>query len=79
MTKEALLAKIESLPPEKRAEVEDFVEFLAGQPSRDKGQPVGVLQDQFLREIDERRERLRREFGLFDSVAVIRELREDSV
>lgn len=81
MSKEALLEKIESLPAQKQAEVEDFVDFLAekSKPSRAKGQPVGASQDEFLREIDERRERLRREFGLFDSVSAIRELREDSV
>ena len=77
MTKEALLEKIENLPPEKRAEVEDFVDFLTtrrgGTPSRE------AFPRELLDAINADRERLRREHGLFpDSTQAIRELREHS-
>jgi hypothetical protein len=75
MATKSLIDRIEALPPDKKAEVADFVEFLAtrGQPTAPRG-----LSDELLRRIDERRERLRRQYGLYDSVATIRELREDS-
>jgi hypothetical protein len=78
MTKQALLEKIESLPPEKRAEVEDFVDFLA---ARGRETPSRARQEAFPRDLLDKinadREALRREQGLFpDSTEVIRELRE---
>jgi hypothetical protein len=69
-----LFERIEALPPEKRAEVADFVEFLA---TRGQAIATGGVSDEFLRRIDERRERLRGQYGLYDSVATIRELREN--
>ena len=78
MTKEALLEKIESLPPEKRAEVEDFVDFLSGRSGETSAR---IKREAFPRELFDKinadREALRREHGTFpDSVEVIRELRE---
>ena len=70
----SLFERIEALPPEKRAEVADFVEFLA---TRKPAVATAGVSDEFLRRIDERRERLREQYGLYDSVATIRELRED--
>jgi len=69
-----LIDKIEALPPEKKAEVEDFVEFLA---TRQQGAGAVGLSAEFLHRIDERRERLRRKYGLYDSVATIRDLRDN--
>lgn len=69
-----LIEKIEALPPEKVAEVEDFVAFLA---SRDARAAAKTFPDELLKRIDERRERLLRERGLFpDSAKIIRELRD---
>ncbi len=80
MTKEALLEKIESLPEEKLAEVEASVDFLR-ERHRPKPAPsaVGSSPDELRRRVEERAERLRRDCGLFDSVAVIRELRDNHV
>lgn len=73
MASKTLIDKIDALPPEKRAELERYVDELAA----DSSQPTGGLTDELLARIDERRERLFREHGLFDSVAVLRELREN--
>jgi hypothetical protein len=74
MATRTLAEKIEALPPEKKAEVEDFVEFLAGRKERTPKTPS----DDLLLRIDDLRERLRREHGLFsDSTAIVRELREN--
>lgn len=70
----SLVERIEALPPEKRAEVADFVEFLA---TRNQAAAAAGVTDEFLHRVDERRERLRQQYGLYDSVATIRELRED--
>lgn len=69
MTKEALIEKIESLPPERRAEVEDFVDFLRNRPRPEpkKTKPLELV------------ERLMREHGLFDTLPLIREFRENGV
>lgn len=79
MTREALIEKIEALPPEKRAEVEDFVNFVAERAGTKRPEPRGkAFPDELLKRIDERRERLFREHGLFsDSTEIIRELREN--
>ncbi len=72
MASRALIEKIEALPPAKRAEVEDFVEFLAARPGR-----VGMPCQDLLDRIDARREALLRERGLFDTAPLIRSLREN--
>ncbi len=78
MASKSLNDKISALPAEKKAEVEDFVDFVSERvrvrspASRSKAFP-----DEVLRRIDEERERLFREHGLFpDSTEIIRELRE---
>jgi hypothetical protein len=68
-----LTEKIEALPPEKRAQVEEFVDSVAS----DLRQRTPVVSSDLLRRMDDRRERLRREVGLFDSVAAICELRDE--
>jgi hypothetical protein len=75
MTPRTLIDKIESLPPDKRAEVEDFVDFLAARARTSEPSPKR-FPDELLRRIDERRERLFREHGLFDTLPFIREFRE---
>lgn len=80
MTKEALIEKIESLPPEKKAEVEDFVDFLASRKD-EHGTAWRTKQAAFPQELLDKinadREALFREHGVFpDSTEVIRELRE---
>ena len=72
MASRALVEKIEALPPAKRAEVEDFVEFLADRP----GGP-GMPSQELLDRIDARREALLREHGLFDTLPLIRALRDN--
>ncbi len=69
ITKE-LIEKIESLPADKRAEVERLVDSF--QPSY---RLPRFSKDLFDR-VNERRERLRRQHGFFDSVSILRELRE---
>lgn len=77
VTKEALLEKIEALPPEKKAEVEDFVDFLAGRraPAEDPTSPKPHLRE-LVATIEADRERLLKEKGLLDSVPLLREFRE---
>lgn len=79
MATKTLIEKIEALPPEKRSEVERYVDALVA-PSDSKGKEPGPpkpSRDELFQRIHERRERLRREHGLFpDSTAIIRELRE---
>ena len=79
MTKEALLEKIEALPPEKKAEVEDFVDFVSERVRRNRSElKEKAFPDELLKRIDDRRERLLREHGLFsDSTEIVRELREN--
>ncbi len=77
MTPRALAAKIETLPPDKQAEVEEFVEFLARRKTEPAVRPTPLGErDELIERIVEHRERLRREHGVFDSVPIIRELRE---
>ena len=72
-----LVEKIEALPADKRAEVEDFVEFVAARSRPSEPAPKRFA-DELLKRIDDRRERLFREHGLFpDSTEIIRELREN--
>jgi hypothetical protein len=72
-----LIDRIEALPPDKKAEVEDFVAFLAGRSRTTATAPAASKSEDLLRRMDERRERLRREVGLFDSVEALRELRDE--
>jgi hypothetical protein len=66
-----LIDKIEALPPDKRAEVEEFVERKLAQ---DEG---AKTRSGLVERLRARRERLLREHGLFDSTPIIRELREN--
>lgn len=76
MTKEALIEKIEALPPEKKAEVEDFVDSLAARRVLvDPKRPKAHLRE-LVATIDAGRERLLKEKGLLDSVPLLREFRE---
>jgi hypothetical protein len=75
MATRTLIDKIEDLPPEKRAEVEDFVEFLGSRTVRG-GKVKRTFPDQLLRAINEDREELRRTKGLFDTQPLIWEFRE---
>lgn len=70
MATKTLTEKIDALPPEQKAEVEDFVDTLAARQSRPVGSP-GLVE-----RLRARRERLLREHGLFDSLPIIRDLRE---
>lgn len=73
-TRDALLEKIESLPPEKRAEVERLVDSLARSPEAEHKPapfPPGLLE-----RINAVREQLLREHGPFDTLPLIREFRE---
>jgi hypothetical protein len=71
MATKTLTEKIEALPPEKKAEVEGFVDALAARQGRVAGGP-GLVE-----RLRARRERLLREHGLFDSLPIIRDLREN--
>jgi hypothetical protein len=77
MATKSLIEKIEALPPDKKAEVEDFVEFLArrGTAERD-AQSEGRFPDELLRAINADRAALFREQGPIDTDPVLRELRE---
>jgi hypothetical protein len=77
MASKNLIDRIEALPPDKRAKVEDFVAFLAGRSRPARAEPDAGAFEDLLRRMDERRERLRREVGLFDSVETLRELRDE--
>ena len=77
MTKEALIEKIEALPPEKKAEVEKFVEGLRQNEKDEGSKPAGDLPpDPLIDRVRARRERLLKEHGLFDTSAILREIRE---
>jgi hypothetical protein len=68
MSTKTLIDKIEALPPTQKAEVESFVDGLVNRPELAPGSPLAHIRA--------RRERLLREHGLFDSLPIIRELRE---
>jgi hypothetical protein len=75
-----LVEKIEALPPEKKAEVEDFVEFLARRAATSEKPHTPAkktFSDDLLELIKRRRECLFREHGPFDTVTILRELREN--
>jgi hypothetical protein len=76
----SLLERIEALPPDKKAEVEDFVEFLArrAKPSETTHTPLAkTFPDDLLERIRRRRERIFREHGDLDTITILRELREN--
>jgi hypothetical protein len=75
MTPRALAARIEELPPDARAEVEDFIDFVAARAARNTtaSDESGTSLVDRLRA---RRERLLRQHGLYDTLPIIRELRE---
>ncbi len=79
MASKSLIDKIDALPAEKKAEVEDFVDFVSQRVrARPPAAKPKAFPDELLRRIDEERERLLREHGLFpDSTEIIRELREN--
>jgi hydrogenase maturation factor HypF (carbamoyltransferase family) len=78
MSSHSLIEKIEALPEDKKAEVEDFVDFLYAKTDAPNRAVKKRVSDELFRRINERREQLRRERGLFsDSTAIIRELREN--
>lgn len=80
MASRSLIDKIEALPPEKKAEVEDFVEFLTrrrGPSGRPETPPVKRFPDEILERMRERRERLFKEHGYFDTLPILRDLREN--
>lgn len=71
----ALMDKIDALPPDKRAKVENFVDSMTEAAA---GPRPPVFPRELLERINARREELSREHGLFpDSTKIIRELRED--
>ncbi len=72
MASKSLIDKIEALPAEKKAEVEDFVEFLSSRPSHTTAKPGTSLVER----LRAQRAELFRGDGLFDSLPHIREFRE---
>lgn len=76
MKRQTLIEKIESLPPEKRAEVENIVERLASSPEPEpQAHPTDTTRALVAR-IRARREQILKERGLFDLLPIIREFRE---
>lgn len=75
MTKEALIEKIENLAPEKRAEVERFLEKLGRNEKVEELKPGSP--DTLIERVRGRRERLFREHGLVDTSDILREIREE--
>ena len=74
MSTKELIEKIESLPPHKRAEIERLVDSLQTDSLQTERMPR--FSKELFDRVNERRERLRREHRLFDTVSIIRELRE---
>jgi len=72
-----LIEKIASLPAEKRAEVEDFVNSLSQRQGGNRDEPQPASSPDLFDRIKARRERLQRERGLFDTLPLIQELRDN--
>jgi hypothetical protein len=74
-----LTDKIEALPPEKRAEVEDFVEFLAqrGTPGAQEDARHPSVPAELLKQIGAERDALLKEHGLIETDEILQDLRED--
>lgn len=79
MSSRTLIDKIEALPPAKKAEVEDFVEFLVrrGASEGQGSPPAKRFPDEILERMRLRRERLFKEHGYFDTTSILRDLREN--
>ena len=67
MSTHNVIEKVEALPEDKSAEVEDFVDFLHARTEGPKCHATGSrrIAEDLCRRINERRERLRRERGVF--------------
>ncbi len=76
MASKTLIDKIDALPAEKKAEVEDFVEFLARREGSERG-ASRRFSDEVLERITRRRQRLFKEHGYVDSLSILRDLREN--
>ena len=76
MSTRELIEKIASLPADKRAEVEDFVNSLSQGQGGNRDEPPPAPSSDLYDRISERRERLQREHGLFDTLPLIQELRD---
>ncbi len=74
MASKSLIAKIEELPAEKKAEVEEFVDFLRSRPDHADAARRGG--ENLVEKLRAQRAELLREHGLFDSLSHIREFRE---
>ena len=72
MTKEALIEKIESLPAEKRLQVERFVQSLVA----DVRPEEAAFSQELFDAIDAGRDRLLAQQGLIETDLILRELRE---
>ena len=80
MSPKTLVDKIESLPPEKKAEVEDFVDFIANRSlaaTKTASGTTKLFPDELLERIARRRERLFKEHGYFDTLPILHDLREN--
>ena len=73
MATKTLIEKIEALPPERRAEVEHFVDDLT---TTGAVKPA-TFPAELLEKINTEREALRRDHGLFDTQPILRDLREN--
>ena len=71
MSTRELIEKIASLPADKRAEVEDFVNSLSQRQGGNRDEPPPAPSPDLYDRISERRERLQREHGLFDTLPLI--------
>lgn len=73
----SLIDKIDALPPDKKAEVEDFVEFLARRDSRGADSTRSTFPEELLAQINAGRESLLAEQGLIETQEILRTLREE--
>lgn len=71
-----LLQKIDLLPAEERATVENLVEILAKRHRLRQSPSVERFPQEVLDRVDERRERIFREHGVLDSAGALREFRD---
>lgn len=75
MSTKTLIDRIEALPPEKKAAVENFVDHMESVAASNR--PDAGPEDPLIERVRARRQRLLREHGLFDSSAILRRLREE--
>ncbi|HLA76233.1 MAG TPA: hypothetical protein VJU18_01510 [Vicinamibacteria bacterium] len=71
MATRSLMEKIEALPAEKQAAVEQFVDGLRDREEGASGS------GRLVERLRARRERLRRQHGTFESLSILRQLREN--